>query len=132
MKNDRLARALAGLRPQAPPTPTTLDFLPPYTGLRNEPANAGPLPPFQMPMGQNMPSHGLPAFNAASMGPPPAQQQPMPQPMPPPQAMPPMMGGQGFAGPEPAPGTMPAPYDPNLDPRYLPEQWRGAFNFPTG
>lgn len=41
------------------------------------------------------------------------------------QPMPAQSGGQGYAGPEP---FLPPEYDPSMDPRYLPEQWRGAFN----
>ena len=51
---------------------------------------------------------------------------PRPQVAAPPQ-QPAQGGGQGWGGPEPAPGTIPQEYDPMQDPRYLPEQWRGAF-----
>lgn len=102
--------------PQAKPDPYA--FLPPYAGLRNQQA----LPPFEQPGGS------LPMDRYMQPRPAPAPMpaaQPQPAPMPPQQA-----GGQGWGGPEPAPGTMPelqATFDPN-DPRYLPEQWRGAFN----
>lgn len=122
----RLARLIAGLGPNP--------FMVPFTGLRNEPDKQVALPPPQMPMGQNMPSHGLPAFDAAGMAPPPAAPQPQPMPQPAPQPAPaPMAGGQGWGGPEPmGMAPQPAPYDANLDPRYLPEQWRGAFNWQGG
>ena len=98
-------------------TGSPYDFLPPYAGLKNDMS----LPPFEQPGGS------LPM--GRYMQPP---QAPAPPPMPPqmqPQTPPPMQaGGQGWGGPEPAPGTIPPEYDPMQDPRYLPEQWRGAFN----
>lgn len=124
----KLARLMAGMpaNSSAPaqgggmsPMPSNpYAFLPPYTGLRNQQA----LPPFEqpggsLPMDRYMQPRPAPTPMAAA--------QPQPALMPPQQA-----GGQGWGGPEPAPGTMPelqAAFDPN-DPRYLPEQWRGAFN----
>lgn len=102
--------------PQAKPDPYA--FLPPYSGPRNEQA----LPPFEQPGGslpieRYMQPQPAPAPMAAP------QPSPASAPMPQQQA-----GGQGWGGPEPAPGTIPPEYDPMTDPRYLPEQWRGAFN----
>jgi len=80
------------------------------------------LPPYEQPGGS------LPMERYMQPRPAPA---PMPAPVPmPAQAapMPQQSGGQGWGGPEPAPGTIPEPYDAMTDPRYLPEQWRGAFN----
>ncbi len=110
-----------GANPNMSPMPASspYNFLPPYAGLRNEQA----LPPFEQPGGS------LPMDRY--MQPQPAPAQPAMAPQMQPQMAPPMQtGGQGWGGPEPAPGTMPelqAAFDPN-DPRYLPEQWRGAFN----
>lgn len=108
----------------APPPVNRLDFLPPFAGLKNE--QNPPLPQFQIP---GMPGGGM---GGEPYMPPMDAPRPMPAPQAPPQmAQPapmPVAGAQGFGGPEPAPGMMPAPYDPNTDPRYLPEQWRGAFN----
>jgi hypothetical protein len=114
------ARYMPPMRlPQMPPANADpYAFLPPYAGLRNEQA----LPPFEQP------GASLPMDRYMQPRPAPA---PMPAAQPQPAPMPPMQtGGQGWGGPEPAPGTMPelqAAFDPN-DPRYLPEQWRGAFN----
>lgn len=123
----KLARTLAGFPAEQPPPISSLDFappaspFPPYTGLRNEPAPPG-LPPFEQP-GQSanmMPWRGLP-----QQMPPQTVAAAPPQPTAPPMNP---MGGQGFAGVEPPPGPAPVPYDANLDPRFLPEQWRGAFS----
>lgn len=107
----------------------TLAGFPPYGGLKNEPG----LPPFMAPgqfaagyMPQMPPAEAfapqdapmpaaMPAPRPAPM--PQMAAAPMPEPMP--------AGGQGYAGPEP---MMPPAYDPMKDPRYLPEQWGGAFN----
>lgn len=134
MQYARLAQTLAGVEPNAPPPVPRVNF-----------AAGAPkmtLPPFQQP-GSSMPfKQTLPAFERpgqslppfedyirANMPKAPPQAAPaMPQPQPTAE-MPPMGGGgQGFAGVEPPPGSMPAPYDANIDPRYLPEHWRGAFN----
>lgn len=93
-------------------------FLPPYAGLKNSQT----LPPFEQPGGS------LPMDNYMQPRPAPAPvqaQAPMPMQAAP---IPEQSGGQGWGGPEPAPGTIPEPYDAMTDPRYLPEQWRGAFN----
>lgn len=77
---------------------------------------------------------------SAWMGELPPQATPMPRPAPatyrpPPEpAMPVQTGGPGYSGPDPLASSIPTPYDANTDPRYLPEQWRGAFNnwqYPT-
>ena len=93
-------------------------FLPPYAGLKNNQT----LPAFEQP-GGSLPidRYMQPRPAAAPMAAPapmPMQAAPMPE----------QTGGQGWGGPEPAPGTIPTEYDPMQDPRYLPEQWRGAFN----
>lgn len=145
--NTKLARLIAGIpsNPFAVPftglrnEPAPPAFAAPFTGLRNEAAAPGPqlpiqdpaaLGPYSMPMGTQMPSHGLPSFNRPPLMPPasaPSAPTPMPQ-QAAPQALPPLdVGGQGFGSPEPAPGTIPPAYDANMDQRYLPEQWRGAF-----
>lgn len=125
----RLARLMAGVpaNSSAPaqgggmsPMPSNpYAFLPPYSGLRNAQA----LPPFEqpggsLPMDRYMQPRPAPAPMPAS-APMPAQPAPMPEQQ---------AGGQGWGGPEPAPGTISEPYDAMTDPRYLPEQWRGAFN----
>lgn len=99
----------------APPQSDPYAFLPPYAGLRNNQT----LPPFEQPGGS------LPMDRY--MNPPPAAASaPRPQyAAPPEQPMPMQTGGQGYAGPDP---MLPPEYDPMTDPRYLPEQWRGAFN----
>lgn len=111
--NTKLARTLAGF--------------PPYGGLRNEKG----LPPFEAP-GQfaagYMPM--MPPVEAFAPQPePPVAAPPMPRPMPAmqpaPMPEPIPTGGLGFSGPEP---MLPPAYDPMKDPRYLPEQWAGAFN----
>jgi hypothetical protein len=93
----------------------------PFTGLTNGPRPT-PLPSFEQP-GQSasmMPWRNLPPPAAQSAPPQQAAARP---------TLPPLDGGgQGFGGPEPAPGALPPAYDANLDPRYLPEQWRGRFN----
>jgi hypothetical protein len=125
----RLARLMAGVPANSSPMPMSggmspmpasspYNFLPPYAGLRNDMS----LPPFEQPGGS------LPMDRYMQPQQAPAQPA-MPPQMQPPQMAPPMQtGGQGWGGPEPAPGTIPPEYDPNLDPRYMPEQWRGAFN----
>jgi hypothetical protein len=126
----RLARVMAGVPANSSPMPSATggmspmpasspyNFLPPYAGLKNDMS----LPPFEQP-GGSLPMDRY--MQPAPQAPAPPQMQPsmgasMGTPM--------QAGGQGWGGPEPAPGTIPAEYDPNLDPRYLPEQWRGAFN----
>lgn len=107
------------------PLAQLLAGLPPYTGLRNDKA----LPPFMQP-GDSLPPFSQYLERSSA---PPAPQPTAPY-MPPPQAVaapPPQMqtGGQGYAGPDPmAAGIPPQGIDPMLDPRYLPEQWRGSFN----
>lgn len=108
------------------PLAQLLANLPPYSGLRNDKA----LPAFLQP------GNSLPPF-AQYMARQPPQAPPQAPPMPPPQAVaappapPPQTGGQGYAGPDPvAMGIPPQGVDPMQDPRYLPEQWRGAFNMP--
>lgn len=100
-----------------PPARSPYEFLPPYAGLKNDMT----LPPFEQPGGS------LPMDRYLQ---PQAQPTSMPQGPAAPFAPPAMTqsGGQGWGGPEPAPGTIPDPYDPMNDPRYLPEQWKGAFN----
>ncbi len=93
------------------------DFLPPFSGARNDMS----LPPFEQPGGS------LPMERYMNPSPPPAAPPAM-APMPAAPPMPAASGGQGWGGPEPAPGTIPLEYDPMQDPRYLPEQWKGAFN----
>ena len=128
-----LARMMAGFPPdnQSPIPPQTggmTPWLPPY-----QQPGAGvamTLPPYEQ--------HGHISAHAESggslpmdryMNPPPAQPAaaaPRPQyAARPEQPMPAQSGGQGYAGPDP---MLPPEYDPNMDPRYLPEQWRGAFN----
>jgi len=102
--------------PNAAPNPYA--FLPPYTGLRND---------MSLSIPQRLNSGGGSAMTEPPFPPPPVmpRQQAAPAPMPQQQA-----GGQGWGGPEPAPGTMPELQQQpvELDPRYLPEQWRGRFN----
>lgn len=128
--NTKLARAMAGLKRNP--------FEIPYQGLHNEPyplqqQGPPPLPPFALTGAQGDPRAtraGAAPFNLGQ-GPPPGPPQIPPQgppPMPPQSGLPPLDGTQGFGGPEPPPGSVPPPYDPNMDPRFLPEQWRGAFN----
>lgn len=124
----KLARLMAGtpansspmpnMSPMPSAAPNPYGFLPPYTGLRNAQA----LPPFEQP-GGSLPMDRYMQPRPAPAPMPVAQPQAAPAPMPQQQA-----GGQGWGGPEPAPGTIPPEYDPMTDPRYLPEQWRGAFN----
>ena len=99
-------------QPQADP----YAFLPPYAGLRNNQT----LPPFEQPGGSLPMDRYMNPPPAPASAPQPQYAAPMPQ-------QPMQAGGQGWGGPEPAPGTIPAEYDPMLDPRYLPEQWRGSF-----
>lgn len=66
----RLAAALAGIQPQAPPPVNALDFLPRYAGLTNAPNQpAGPPQTYQPPMGapnpQAAPGYG-PAWSTPS------------------------------------------------------------------
>ena len=126
-----LARMMAGFPPdnQSPMLSQTggmTPWLPPYqqpgTGMDTyRPIPAMTLPPFEQPGGS------LPMDRY--MNPPPAQPAaaaPRPQyAAPQGQPMPTQSGGQGYAGPEP---FLPPEYDPSMDPRYLPEQWHGAFN----
>tara|TARA_R110002126_G_scaffold21970_1_gene78932 strand:- start:84 stop:497 length:414 start_codon:yes stop_codon:yes gene_type:complete len=124
----KLARLMAGTPANSSPmpnmssmpsaAPNPYGFLPPYTGLRNAQA----LPAFEQP-GGSLPMERYMQPRPAPAPMPAAQPQAAPAPMPQQQA-----GGQGWGGPEPAPGTIPPEYDPMTDPRYLPEQWRGAFN----
>ncbi|MGE3708913.1 MAG: hypothetical protein AB7G35_04510 [Hyphomicrobiaceae bacterium] len=118
------ARSLMGMNerrqpmplPPAPPPPA---YAQPFAGMHNEPG----LPPFEQP-GGTLPIERY--MRPPQAMPPPAV---MPPPAAPPAMPPPSMdGAQGYGGPEPPPGT-PLPYDPNTDPRYLPEQWRGAWNW---
>lgn len=131
LASNLLARMLAGFPPDnQTPMPSQTGGMTPW------------LPPFQMPGAgmdtyRPMPNMTLPPYEQPGgslpferyMQPRPAtpasrpvvQQQPTPMPQQ-------QSGGQGWGGPEPAPGTIPDPYDPMNDPRYLPEQWRGAFN----
>lgn len=107
-----------------PPSPLArlLASLPPYGGLRNDKG----LPPFQQP-GESLPFSQY-LTRPAPHPPPSPYSPPVPHPpsSPPP---PPQTGGQGYAGPDPvAMGIEPQGIDPMLDPRYLPEHWRGAFN----
>jgi len=102
------------LPPLTPPQSDPYAFLPPYAG----PRNSQTLPPFEQPGG----SLPMDRYMQPPMG------TPMETPMGTPMETPMGAGGQGWGGPEPAPGTIPKPYDAMTDPRYLPEQWRGAFN----
>ncbi len=99
-------------------------FLPPYSGLRNQQA----LPAFEQPGGSLPMERYMPQRPGPSSLPMAPQAAPMPAPQPVAAPMPEQTGGQGWGGPEPAPGTISEPYDAMTDPRYLPEQWRGAFN----
>lgn len=102
-----------------PPARGPFDFLPPYAGLKNDMS----LPPFEQPGGSLPMERYMQPTQAAPQAPAPSA------PFAPPQMPPPMQaGGQGWGGPEPAPGAIQSEYDPMRDPRYLPEQWRGAFN----
>ncbi len=110
-----LARLMAGLPA----------YEQPYTGLRNTPQMG--LPAFEQP-GASLPFERY--YQPPEMQPVPQAPSPAPAPavpMAPPQMAPEPLptGGQGYAGPDP---MLPAPYDPMKDPRYLPEQWAGAFN----
>lgn len=108
--------------PQAPAAARNpFDFLPPYTGLRNEKRMT--LPAFEQPGG----SLPMDRYMTAAQSPTP---QPAPAPALPSITVAPVSGGQGWGGPEPAPGTMPELQNQpvEIDPRYLPEQWRGSFN----
>jgi hypothetical protein len=87
----------------------------PFMGARNTPAG---LPPYEQP-GGSLPMDRY--MQAPTPAPVPAAPMPAPQMAPEPL----QTGGQGYAGPDP---MLPAPYDPMKDPRYLPEQWAGAFN----
>lgn len=114
-----------------PPSPLArlLASLPPYGGLRNDRG----LPPFQQP-GESLPfsqylTRPAPPPPPSSPYSPPSPPSPHPPYSPPPPSPQPQTGGQGYAGPDPmAMGIEPQGIDPMLDPRYLPEQWRGAFN----
>ena len=101
----KLARVLAGIKPQEPPQVRPDEFGPQGT------------PPF-VQTGDFMPRAPEVTVQASPLPPMPVPQQPMPQmdqqPIVPPMPMPQQIGPQ-------------AGFDPN-DPRYLPEQWRGAFN----
>lgn len=125
-----LARMLAGFPPenQTPIPPQTggiTPWLPPFQmpGAQMDfyrPMPAMALPPFEQP-GGSLPIERYFQPRPAAPAPTPVARQPAPMPQQ-------QAGGQGWGGPEPAPGTMPEAYDPMTDPRYLPEQWRGAFN----
>ena len=125
----RLARLMAGVpaNSSAPvqgggmsPMPSNpYAFLPPYAGLKNSQT----LPPFEQPGGSLPMERYMPQRPGPSSLPMAPQAAPMPAPQPVAAPMPEQTGG-----PEPAPGTIPTEYDPMQDPRYLPEQWRGAFN----
>lgn len=134
-KNNTLAEIMAGLLAPEPPPVSTSDFGPlnpvfrPYSGLKN---SLNDLPPF-VPPGQSLPMSRYMRPEGPPAGPYSPPQAPPQPPAPPriqapePPPVLPQSGGQGWGGPEPAPGTMPI-YDPNTDPRYLPEHWKGAFN----
>jgi hypothetical protein len=116
-KNKRLAQLIAGLGgASAGPSAPNFAPLPPFTPPG---ASAGMMPWRGLP--QQAPEQP-PLVTAQAQAPQPAS---MPQPqaaLPPldvPPAMPPMPPPQQI-GPQ-------AGIDPN-DPRYLPEQWKGAFN----
>jgi len=123
--------AVASASPPSTQPRTIPAYAQPFTGLRNTPGN-GELPPFQQP-GSSLP------FERYYMPPEVRQPQAAPSPAPMPQQAAPMpampqtqqvSGGQGFSGPEP----MELAAQAQVDPRYLPEHWRGAFNnwqFPT-
>ena len=115
----------AGMEPFLPPIPAQRATMPayqqPFTGLRNTPQQG--LPAFEQPGGSLPIDRYMQPRPAPAPVPAPAPMAMQSSPMPEQQA-----GGQGWGGPEPAPGTIPEPYDAMTDPRYLPEQWRGAFN----
>lgn len=137
----KLAQLIAGVSDRNRPAHTS-----PFGGLHNQPY-ASSLPPVEMP-GDRLERLYGPVFPQGSQGyggpePSPSFSSPRPmQPRPlPPAAAPPVapsqlvatQGGnaQGFGGVEPPSGAV---YDPNKDPRYLPEFWRGSWNgwqFPT-
>lgn len=140
--NSPLARMLAGLpaKENYSPMPKTNGGMTPWLPPFEQPGQSLPFQPQKMALPPYLqPGGSLPFdwyYRKPEATPPPA---PAPAPAPaayaaPPPAMPMKTGAQGWGGPEPAPGSIPTPYDANTDPRYLPEQWRGAFNnwqFPT-
>jgi hypothetical protein len=113
--NKKLAMLLAGLRgamagPAAPPS--LPNFVPP--------GGSADLMPWRNLPPENTPQ--MPPVTVQAQAPQPAPPMPAPPPAPPPMgaaSVPPMPPPQQV-GPQ-------AGFDPN-DPRYLPEQWRGAFN----
>ena len=125
----RLARLMVGAPANSSPMPNfAAGAAPNMTPMPNFAAGANP----NMTPMPNFAARLPPMPPEWSQGAPPLRQDP-PQMQPPPQYAAPMpqqpmqAGGQGWGGPEPAPGTIPAEYDAMLDPRYLPEQWRGSF-----
>jgi hypothetical protein len=139
--NSPLARMLAGLpaqenyspmpKPMPKPNGGMTPWLPPF----DQPGQSLPfqpqkmaLPPYQQP-GGSLPFDWY--YRQPQAAPPPAAAPAAYRPPPAP-AMPVQTGGQGYSGPEPIDLATQPQAQP--DPRYLPEQWRGAFNqwqFPT-